>query len=166
MYYSQMHEELDRELTLRDNCMKHGLGLTDQQLMGILGNYLFTIHDLDKKIAHMSGGMVSKALFAIIGQKPSNVLIFDEPTNHLDYDSRESLERSLHDYKGTIIFISHDRYFVNKVSTHLLIVRDGEMIVSYGNYEDFQYKNSHGLNLDMSLFQAGDDLDLVLIEKV
>ncbi len=166
VYYSQMHEELDRELTLRDNCMKHGLGLTDQQLMGILGNYLFNIHDLNKKIAHMSGWQVSRALFAIIGQKPSNVLVFDEPTNHLDYDSRESLERSLHEYKGTLIFISHDRYFINKISTHLLLVRNDEMMVSYGNYEDFQYKNSHGLDLDMSLFQWWSELDTVLIEKV
>lgn len=76
----------------------------------------------------------------MIGLRPSNVLVLDEPTNHLDYDSRESLEKALKEYPGTILFISHDRYFVNKVSSHLWIVEDGELTLSYGNYVDYRLK--------------------------
>lgn len=70
----------------------------------------------------------------------SNFLIFDEPTNHLDYESRESLEKALQKYEGSILFISHDRYFVNKLATKLWIIEDGELMISYGNYDDYKFK--------------------------
>ena len=79
-------------------------------------------------------------MFAILGQKSSNVLVLDEPTNHLDYDTREALENAIKQYTGTVLFISHDRYFVNKIATHMWLVEKQEMTLSYGNYEDYQYK--------------------------
>lgn len=96
----------------------------------------------------------------------SNLLILDEPTNHLDYETRESLEKTLREYPGTILFISHDRYFVNKLASKLWIIEDGELIISYGNYEDYRYKRERGIDLDMSLFDAEGELDLVLEEKL
>lgn len=96
----------------------------------------------------------------------SNLLILDEPTNHLDADTRESLERALAAYQGAILFISHDRYFVNKLATKLWIIEDGELAISYGNYEDYQFKKERGLDFDMSLFDLDGEMDFVLEEKL
>lgn len=166
LYYSQMHEELYRELTMRENFHKHGVGYPDEHLIGLIKHYLFEKTDLDKKVSELSGGQTSKLLFAILGQKKSNFLIFDEPTNHLDYDTRESLEQSLKDYSGTILFISHDRYFVNKLATHVWFINDGELSVSYGNYEDYRFKVEHKLDMDMHLYDEEAQLNLVLEEKL
>lgn len=96
----------------------------------------------------------------------SNLLILDEPTNHLDADTRESLEKALSEYKGAILFISHDRYFVNKLATKLWIIEDGELSISYGNYEDYQFKKERWIDFDMSLFDLDGEMDLVLEEKL
>ncbi len=166
VYYSQMHEELVFDKTLYENFEIHGMGFSRERIAGLLGNYGFDYFDLEKPLFAFSGGQVSKILFAIIGQKPANVLVLDEPTNHLDYDARESLEKSLRHYKGAILFISHDRYFVNKLASHLWIIEDGELIVSYGNYSDYRLKKERGLDFDMSLWQEDGELALVLEEKL
>lgn len=93
-----MHEELHRDKTVRDNFKAHGINYPDEHLIAIIKHYLFEKDDLDKKVSSLSGGQTSKLLFAILGQKESNLLILDEPTNHLDYDTRESLEQSLKNY--------------------------------------------------------------------
>lgn len=104
---------------------------------------------------------------AITGaSETSNLLILDEPTNHLDYDTRESLEKAIKNYEGSILFISHDRYFTNKLAGKLWIIENGELIISYGNYEDYRYKRERGIDLDMSLFDADGELSLVLEEKL
>jgi ATPase subunit of ABC transporter with duplicated ATPase domains len=121
---------------------------------------------LDKRVKDLSGGQISKVLFAILGQKWSNLLILDEPTNHLDYDTRESLEQCLNKYDWTVLFISHDRYFVNKLATHLWIIENEELFVSYGTYEDYQYKKNFKLDFDMALFDEDAQLNLVLEEKL
>jgi ATPase subunit of ABC transporter with duplicated ATPase domains len=84
----------------------------------------------------------------------------------LDYETREALEKALKSYPGAILFISHDRYFINKMTEKLWVVQDGELIVSYGNYDDYTYKLEHGIELDMTLFDASGELDLVLEEKL
>lgn len=165
-YYSQMHEELDRNLTIRDNFIKHGLAYPDQHLISILRHYLFEHTDIDKKVWELSGGQTSKLLFAILWQKPCSLLILDEPTNHLDYDTREALESSLMDYKWSLLFISHDRYFVNKLATNIWFIENNELSISYWNYEDYQYKKDHNIEMDMSLFDEEAQLNLVLEEKL
>jgi ATP-binding cassette subfamily F protein 3 len=82
-------------------------------------------------VSDLSGGQTSKLLFSLLGQKESNLLILDEPTNHLDYDTREALEQVLSKYSGTILFISHDRYFINKLATNIWFVSEGELSISY-----------------------------------
>ena len=166
IYYSQMHEELDKDKTVRDNFKKHGFFYPDQHLIAILRHYLFDAADIDRRVSTLSGGQTSKLLFAILGQKWSNTLIFDEPTNHLDYDTRESLEASLQKYDGTIIFISHDRYFVNKLATHVWFITEWELSISYGNYEDYRFKVEHNLGMDMVLFDEEAQLNLVLEDKL
>ena len=147
-----MHEELDFDLSLAKNFEKHGFFFTRERLTSIIGNYGLSYADTEKKVSEFSGGQVSKILFAIIGQKPSNFLVLDEPTNHLDYDARESLEKILREYKGTILFISHDRYFVNKLASHLWLIEEGEMILSYGNYADYKLKKERGIHYDIALW--------------
>ena len=166
LYYSQLHEELDRTKTIKQNFELHGLHYSDQIITSVLSNYLFSYEDIYKKVGDLSGGQVTKLHFAILGQKTSNFLVLDEPTNHLDYDSREALEFALRKYQGTILFISHDRYFVNKIATHIWFVHDGELSLSYGNYEDYRFKLEHGINMDMSLFDEEAQLNLVLEEKI
>ncbi len=166
VYYSQMHEELDFTTTPHANYERLVGPIARERLAGLLWYYGFTFHDLDKPMMGFSGGQVSKLLFAIIGQKPANLLILDEPTNHLDYDSREALEYSLRGYKGTILFISHDRYFVNRLATHLWIIDNGEVVLSYGNYNDYKLKVERGIDFDMSLWQDDGELAMVLEEKL
>ncbi|MDD4151787.1 MAG: ABC-F family ATP-binding cassette domain-containing protein [Candidatus Gracilibacteria bacterium] len=165
-YYSQMHEELDKEKTVWENFEKHGLHYTYEQLAGFLNYYLLDRDVIHSKVKNLSGGQMSKLLFAILGQKETNLLVLDEPTNHLDYDTREALEHSLEKYKGTIIFISHDRYFINKISDYLWLIKDNELKVNYGNYEDLLYKLDKGLSFDDNLVDIDKEMELVLLEKI
>ncbi|MDD2487125.1 MAG: ABC-F family ATP-binding cassette domain-containing protein [Candidatus Gracilibacteria bacterium] len=165
-YYSQLHEELDKDKTLRENFIRSGLDYSTEKLTAILSNYLFDKDDLDKKVREFSGGQISKILFAILGQKDCNFLVLDEPTNHLDYDFREALEKELLKFKGTILFISHDRYFINKIATHLWIIKDQELKLSYGNYDDYKFRLERGLDFDASLFDEEAHLNFTLEEKI
>ncbi len=165
-YYSQLHETLRTDLTLIENFALHGLPYSLERVGGIIGQYGFAYHDGSKKVGSLSGGERSRFLFAILCENAYHLLILDEPTNHLDSETRESLEKSLQKYEGTILFISHDRYFVNKLANKLWIIEDGELIISYGNYDDYRYKKEHGISLDMSLFNVDGELDLVLEEKL
>ncbi len=165
-YYSQMHEELDKNKTIRENFEKNWLHYTEQHLIALLNHYLFNKNDLDKKVSDLSWWQTSKLLFAILWQKEYNLLILDEPTNHLDYDTRESLEESLKKYDWSILFISHDRYFVNKLATNIWFIADGELSVSYWNYEDYRFKVEHNIDMDMHLFDEEAQLNLVLEEKL
>lgn len=165
-YYSQMHEELDREKTVKENFEKFWFFYLEQHLAAILAHYLLGYEDVHKKVKDLSGWQITKLHFAILGQLETNFLILDEPTNHLDYDSREALEQSLKNYQGTILFISHDRYFVNKIATHIWFVKNAELSVSYWNYEDYRYKVEYGIAMDMSLFDEEAELNMVLEEKI
>lgn len=166
IYYSQLHEELDKNLSIRENFEKHNIRLEDQQLIWYLKYYLLEKEMIDKPVKFLSWWQISKVLFAILWQKESNFLIFDEPTNHLDYDTKESLEKSISKYPWTILFISHDRYFVNKVAEMMWLIKDNELTVSYGNYEDYKYKIENWLDINMNLFDESAEMDLVLTEKL
>ncbi len=166
VYYSQLHEELDKNKTIRDNFEKFGLEYPDEHLIWFLKHYLFEKTDLDKKVSELSWWQTSKLLFAILWQTPSNLLILDEPTNHLDYDTREALESALNKYSGTILFISHDRYFVNKLATNIWFIQDWELSISYWNYEDYRFKLENWIDMDFNLFDEEAELNLVLEEKL
>ena len=165
-YYSQMHESLDTRKTIKENFVLSGLHYTPERIWGLLKSYGFDYHDGEKKVSGLSGGERSRLLFLFLNQKQYHLLILDEPTNHLDYDTREALEKSLRNYTGAILFISHDRYFVNKLANKIWIIEEGELVVSYGNYEDYRYKKEKWINFDMSLFDADGEMNLVLEEKL
>ena len=161
-----MHEELDTTKTVRENFLKQKIEYPDQQLISLLNHYLFDMKFLDKKVSELSGWERSKLLFAILWQKEFNLLILDEPTNHLDYDTRESLEEALSKFSWSILFISHDRYFVNKLSTNIWFISEWELSVSYWNYEDYKFKLENNIDMDLILWDQEAELNLVLEEKL
>jgi ATP-binding cassette, subfamily F, member 3 len=109
----------------------------------ILGGFLFEADDVFKKVAVLSGGERNRLALAKMLLRPSNVLVLDEPTNHLDLDSKEVLLGALEDYGGTLVFVSHDRYFVDNLATKVIEVGGGEAPLYPGGYEDFLYWKTH-----------------------
>jgi ATP-binding cassette, subfamily F, member 3 len=106
-------------------------------IRNILGGFLFSGDDVNKKVAVLSGGERNRLALAKLLLHPSNLLLLDEPTNHLDLDSKEVLLDALGDYDGTLVFVSHDRYFVDKLATKVIEVGGGEASLYPGGYEDF-----------------------------
>src|SRR6188474_1431132 len=108
-------------------------------IRNILGGFLFSGDDVYKKAGVLSGGERTRLAVARMLLRPSNTLLLDEPTNHLDLDSKEVLLDALTDYGGTLIFVSHDRYFVDRLASKVIEVGAGQALVYPGGYEDFLY---------------------------
>ncbi len=106
-------------------------------IRNILGGFLFSGDDVDKPVRVLSGGERTRLAVARMLLRPSNTLLLDEPTNHLDLDSKDVLLEALEDFGGTLIFVSHDRYFVDKLATKVIEIGGGEALVYPGNYEEF-----------------------------
>ncbi|WP_411344107.1 ribosomal protection-like ABC-F family protein [Paenibacillus sp. WLX1005] len=109
---------------------------------GQLAKFLFYGPDVFQKVSGLSGGEWSRLRLAILMHQRPNLLILDEPTNHLDISSREALEEALEEFPGTILAVSHDRYFINRIAGQIWSLGDGELKVSLGNYEDYQEQNT------------------------
>lgn len=136
-FYHQELAGLVPTLTVFDTIKKMAPTVDDKPIRDFLGKFLFRGEDVFKKVEKLSGGEQGRlALAALLWEKP-NFLVFDEPTNHLDIYSRQSLEASLADYEGTLLFVSHDRYFIDEVANRLLIFHDKTWINFYGNYSLF-----------------------------
>jgi ATP-binding cassette, subfamily F, member 3 len=106
-------------------------------IRNILGGFLFSGDDVDKPVRVLSGGERTRLAVARMLLRPSNTLLLDEPTNHLDLDSKDVLLEALEDFGGTLIFVSHDRYFVDKLATKVIDIGGGEALLYPGNYEEF-----------------------------
>jgi ATP-binding cassette subfamily F protein 3 len=113
-------------------------------IRNILGGFLFSGDDVYKKAGVLSGGERTRLAVARMLLRPSNTLLLDEPTNHLDIDSKEVLLDALVDYGGTLIFVSHDRYFVEKLATKIIDVGDGKAILYPGDYRGFLWSKEQG----------------------
>lgn len=133
-YYAQEARELDPAVTILTEIQKTRPDLREVQVRGILGRFLFSGDDAFKPIGALSGGEQSRVRLIKLMLAAPNVLVLDEPTNHLDIPSREALEDALEEYGGTIIVVSHDRYFLDRVVEHLLVLRDGRHELVRGNY--------------------------------
>ena len=112
----------------------------ETRLRATLVHFGFRGETIFKPIGKLSGGEKVRLLLAKIIQSKCNILIFDEPTNHIDAETRNTLESALLEYKGTIIFVSHDRYFINKIATSVALLEDGKIYRYVGNYDDFTHQ--------------------------
>lgn len=140
-YYDQQLGDLDPTATIYDE-LCDGRSLTDQQIRDTLAAMLFRKEDVEKTIDMLSGGERARVRLAQLLVDEPNVLLLDEPTNHLDIASCEALERTLRNYPGTLLFVSHDRYFINRVAQRLLILDPPGMIDFSGTYSDWQRKQA------------------------
>src|SRR2546425_7394925 len=112
-------------------------------IRNILGGFLFSGDDVYKRVRVLSGGERTRLAVARMLLRPSNVLLLDEPTNHLDLDSKEVLLDALVDYGGTLIFVSHDRYFVERLATKIIEIGNGTATVYPGTYKEFLWHKDH-----------------------
>ncbi len=136
-YYSQTHSRLDTQRTILDE-IRHVSTLSEEGARTFLGRFLFTGDDVFKPIAALSGGERSRVALALLTLQGSNFLVLDEPTNHLDLQSRQFLEEVLSEFEGTLLFVSHDRYFIDRLATKLWVIEDGVLIPYLGNYTDYR----------------------------
>jgi ATP-binding cassette subfamily F protein 3 len=125
-YYDQQLQDLDPQLGVLDEIRELDSTATDGELRSYLAQFLFSGEDVFKKVASLSGGEKSRLALARIIYAGPQLLALDEPTNHLDIASREALETALTEYPGTILFVTHDRYLVQKIATHLIYIEDGK----------------------------------------
>lgn len=127
------------DLPVLEEARKYFIG-PEQYLRSALFKYLFAGENIYKKIKYLSGGeKVRLKIFCLI-QDSYNFLILDEPTNHIDIDTREMLEESLMEFTGTILFVSHDRYFINKIATGIIEIKNKNITKYIGNYDDYREK--------------------------
>ena len=137
-YFDQQLEFKNIENTVYEEFIEEFPDLTTTKARTILGSFLFTGEDVEKKIKMLSGGERARLKLCEIFKKEPNLLLLDEPTNHMDIVGKESLEQILKEYKGTLIFVSHDRYFVEKIANKILEFKPGKVTSFDGSYEEFQ----------------------------
>ena len=124
-------------------------------IRNILGGFLFSGDDVYKRVRVLSGGERTRLAVARMLLRPSNTLLLDEPTNHLDLDSKEVLLDALVDYGGTLVFVSHDRYFVERLATKIIEIADGDALVYPGTYKEFLWHKEHPGGRDGQVGQVG-----------
>ena len=164
-YFDQQMAMYQSNKTVLQDYWDEFPNLTETEVRNALGAFLFTGEDVFKNISMLSGGeKVRLALCKILKRKP-NVLILDEPTNHMDIVGKETLENMLKDYKGTLIFVSHDRYFVKQVATQLLVFEDGTTNLYKFGYDEYQEKLDKEAAEDAGGYKAAMDLGGLISNK-
>lgn len=141
-YYAQEQELLQPKNSILEEVWEDFRHIDEQEIRTVLGNFLFTDDDVFKKIQTLSGGEKARVALAKLMLKKANFLILDEPTNHLDVASKEVLEGALLQFKGTILFVSHDRYFINKLADEIIELEKNGLTVYLGNYDYYREKKA------------------------
>ena len=136
-YYDQEQQQLHPEKTVLDEVWDDHPEIDETQIRNLLGSFLFVGDDVYKHVSDLSGGQKARLELTKLSFEPINFLILDEPTNHLDIDSREVLEGAINDFDGTVLFISHDRYFINQVATDVLAMQKDGITRYQGDYDDY-----------------------------
>lgn len=136
-YFDQENSDLHPENTVLDELWGRNHRFSVTEVRNILGRMLFSDEDVQKRVGALSGGERAKLEFALVQARHANTLLLDEPTNHLDLLSRESLEEALAAYEGTILFVSHDRYFINAVANKVFLLSDSGIVEYVGNYDGY-----------------------------
>ncbi len=140
-YYAQTHDELDPNKAVLDE-IRHTSPFSEESARTFLGRFLFSGDDVYKPVSALSGGERSRLALAKLTLLGANFLVLDEPTNHLDLPSRQFLEEVLGTYDGTLLFVSHDRYFVDALATRVWMVQDGTLLNHPGNYTDYRTRRA------------------------
>ncbi len=136
-YYDQEQRSLHSNKTVLAELWDEHPTTPEKDIRTILGSFLFTGEDVDKLVHSLSGGEKARLLLTKLAFRHDNLLILDEPTNHLDIDSRQVLENTLNDFDGTILFVSHDRYFINQVATSVIELSAKGSELFLGDYDYF-----------------------------
>jgi ATP-binding cassette subfamily F protein 3 len=143
-YFAQdQYKELDTEARMIDD-LNMVAPRSQTELRSLLGSFLFSEDDVFKKIGVLSGGERNRYALARMLLHPSNLLLLDEPTNHLDLRAKDVLLESLQKFTGTCVFVSHDRYFIDRLATRIFEVADGAVNIFSGNYEDYLWRKQNG----------------------
>ncbi len=140
-YYDQEHHVLHTDKTLFDEISDEYPTLTNTEIRNVLAAFLFVGDDVFKRIGDLSGGERGRVSLAKLMLSNSNFLILDEPTNHLDIVSKEILENALNSYEGTVLYVSHDRYFINKTATRIMDLTHNQLFNYIGNYDYYLEKH-------------------------
>ncbi len=133
-YYDQELQGLDYSKTVIDTIWDRHKDMNEKDIRSILASFLFTAKDIDKQVSQLSGGQRARLTLTVLSMEHNNFLLMDEPTNHLDLDAKEVLEKALADYDGTLLFVSHDRYFINELANKIVVAKDGHAKIYEGNY--------------------------------
>ncbi|MBO6128647.1 MAG: ABC-F family ATP-binding cassette domain-containing protein [Pseudobutyrivibrio sp.] len=164
-YYDQEQQGLTESNTIFSEIHDAYPFLTETKVRNTLAAFMFTEDDVFKRISELSGGERGRVSLAKLMLSKSNLLILDEPTNHLDMDSKERLEDALNEYDGTLLYVSHDRYFVNRTANIILELSEGKLTKYLGNYDDYiakkeqLYGNEKITNSDISSSESAAKLD-------
>ena len=141
-YYDQIQSKLTPSNTVLDELWNDFKLTPEVEIRNRLGAFLFSGDDVKKSVGMLSGGEKARLLLAKLSMENNNFLILDEPTNHLDIDSKEVLENALIDFDGTLLFVSHDRYFINRVATHVLELSENGSTLYLGDYDYYVDKKA------------------------
>ena len=141
-YYDQTQSKLTPSNTVLDELWNDFKPTPEVEIRNRLGAFLFSGDDVKKSVGMLSGGEKARLLLAKLSMENNNFLILDEPTNHLDIDSKEVLENALIDFDGTLLFVSHDRYFINRVATHVLELSESGSTLYLGDYDYYVDKKA------------------------
>jgi len=150
-YFAQdQYKELDTDARMLDDLQSMAPRSTNTELRSLLGCFLFSEDDVFKRIGVLSGGERNRYALARMLLQPSHFLLLDEPTNHLDLRAKDVLLESLEKFTGTVVFVSHDRYFIDKLATRVFEIGGGEVQIFPGNYEDYLWRKE-GKQIDFTL---------------
>lgn len=136
-FYDQENLNLQPQLRVLDQLWFDNTRMSQTEVRSLLAKVRLGADDIDKHVGDLSGGERARLALAMLMAKDNNFLVLDEPTNHLDLSSRESLEKALVEYQGTILFVSHDRYFINKIAGKVDVLQDGRITEYSGNYDSY-----------------------------
>ncbi|WP_455057955.1 ribosomal protection-like ABC-F family protein [Jutongia sp.] len=160
-YYDQAHQVLHAEKTIFEELQDDYPSMTNTEIRNILAAFLFTDDDVFKQISKLSGGERGRVSLSKLMLSDANFLILDEPTNHLDIDSKEILERAVNHFEGTVLYVSHDRYFINRTATRILDLTQKQLVNYIGNYDYYLEKKeaNEQAQLTTPVEQAVDTTD-------
>lgn len=165
-YYDQEHHVLHSEKTLFEEISDDYPYLNNTQIRNVLAAFLFTGEDVFKRISDLSGGERGRVSLAKLVLSNANFLILDEPTNHLDIMSKEILEDALNGYEGTILYVSHDRYFINRTAHRILDLTEGQFVSYVGNYDYYLEKHDTVMAAIEASVPQSADADNTVAAKV